>query len=224
MGLTKNPFFRRSYTVELTPEHTLSSSAVSVASPDMTFPHSLPMASHIDTMALWQVLFILLRLSRTLSPTVRTEPTISARRRTGSSSGVTGMLSMNAYPSRNGKCMGDFMSCIVMNAVRNTNEKFTASPRNGSISETKAPMPMARVNAIRLARFDRGLTERSLPSIIRAMMTTNTPTSALFWPNTAVYTPTNRHSARKNRLFPISVLAFMIPAPGGAISRCHIPG
>ena len=138
--------------------------------------------------------------------------------------GVTGMLSMNAYPSRNGKCRGDFMSCIVMNAVRNTNEKFTTSPRNGSISETKAPMPMARVNAIRLARFDRGLTERSLPSIIRAMMTTNTPTSALFWPNTAVYTPTKRHSARKNRLFPINVLAFMIPAPGGAISRCHIPG
>ena len=72
------------------------------------------------------------------------------------------------------------MSCIVMKVVRKTNEKFTTIPRNGFISEMKAPKPMAKVNIIRLIRFDRGLTDRSLPSIMSAMMTTKTPTREFF--------------------------------------------
>ena len=61
----------------------------------------------------WQVLACLFLFIRTLSATMNTEPTTRASTLTGRSSAETGTESMNAYPSRNGKCIGDLRSCVV---------------------------------------------------------------------------------------------------------------
>ena len=113
-GVAKKLRLSLSYMLPLSLMHTASR-----PSEDACPSSSMPL-QHPDTslqMAMippWHVLEWRFLLIRTFRRTMNTDPTTSASTLTGRSSADTGTDSMNAYPSRNGKCIGDLRSCVVM--------------------------------------------------------------------------------------------------------------
>ena len=98
--------------------------------------------------------------------------------------------------------------------------KLRAAPTNGSPSQTdrKENVPMARVHAHITPRFQTGLTDRSLDSMVRARTMIITPTREFSWPNTPENPDTNTHIRTKNSVFPARVLASMDANRGEDIS------
>ena len=125
----------------------------------------------------WQVLACLFLLISTFRATMNTDPATSASTLTGRSSADTGTESMKAYPSRNGKCIGDLRSWVVRKLRANTTVKLIAAPTKALPHHTDAyaPRPISRVKTTSPPRFSIGRTERSWPSIMRASTTTITP-------------------------------------------------
>ena len=149
----------------------------------------------------------------TFNPTMSTAPTNNADTRNGRSCVGTGVDIMNAYPNRNGKCVGANKSRVVTSTRQNTNTRFTHRPRNGSINEMCAPSAMHENITDSTMMLYTGLSDRSLLSIINATMTMTTPTSEFCCPKTTEKAATDRTIATKNRVFPNSVFRSMGTEP-----------
>ena len=113
-GVEKKLLLRRSYMPPLSLRQRASSSADDAVPPERTDSQHVDTWAHMAFRPSWQVLACLFLLISTLSATMKTDPATRASTLTGRSSADTGTDSMNAYPSRNGKCIGDLRSWVVM--------------------------------------------------------------------------------------------------------------
>ena len=113
-GVEKKLLLRRSYMLPLSPRQSESSLPGSASPSSRTERQQRATCSQTERRPSWQVLACLFLFRSTFSATMNTDPATRARILTGSSSAVTGTDSMNAYPSRNGKCIGVLRSCVVM--------------------------------------------------------------------------------------------------------------